>query len=367
MTPLYSGVPNVLENQPLGGVWVETFALGAPAPSGVAPVTVPIPLTCPNFTTMTFQNTRNNLPSLRTMMGATSSGVRKLSSGHLWRHFDIGNLMPNFKFWSPSFPGVTVTSEVADGQYYDGSAVVQLLARGVKKIVAFLNVETILDDPNAECIVPADVAQLFGSSNNCSTSAGAKDRIKVFNKSEFPEVLGKLRASKARGGPTFARAKLDVLPNYTYGVDGGYVVDILLLVLQPSTQFLNTLAPEILKEINGGSLNNFPNYKTVFQNNAGMELTRRQVNLLASYTEWCMSHYDVQTELADLYGVPKNRVTCTDDFQCKPALVGAYVSDTDCAQECKSGYICQTVNGAPSCFATRAGSLTKAACDATCK
>jgi hypothetical protein len=369
MTALYSGVPNVLDNQPIGGVWTETFALGAPSPGGgvVVPLTVASPMQCPNFTTLLLQNSRNNVPSLKTLISVSSAGY----TNYLFNNSKstiLESLNPSFNFWSPSYPGVTVKSDVTDGQYYDNSGVVQLLARGVRKVVSFVNSDNVLDDPAADCPCPSDVSQLFGSSNKCGATSGAYDTIQVFKKSEFQPFFDKLRASKALGGPTFARAQLEVLPNFAYGVEGGFTVDLLVILLQPSPEFNALLAPEVVAEMAPGmSLERFPNYKTIFHNLAVFELTRRQVNLLSSYTEWCITHFDVQAELADLYGVPKTRYMCTDTFQCEMALVGAYDSNADCAKECKSGYTCQLFNGSPACLVTRGGSLTKAACESTCK
>jgi hypothetical protein len=366
MTLLYSGVPRSINFTPTGGVWIETFALGTNAPGSYVPPAVTNPAcgvasASNNGTLISVPSVRNTVPSLRTMIGTSSSALASaLYESN--KSTILEKLIPTFRLWSPQFPGQTVTSNVADGAFSDNTGIVALVARGIRKVVAFINPEEVLVDKNT-CI--GQLAALFGQLPAGCDTTGVFDRNgqQVFKNSEYAGFIQKLLDSKRGGGPTFARASLDVLQNYAYGVEGGYRAEVLMIVLQPSTEFFNLLPQDVQNEIAPGkSLANFPNYLTLFQNklplkDAGIaQLTKRQVNLLASYTEWCMGHPTVQSQMADMYGITMQRFTCSNDFKCIPSIVGPYTTAGDCSAQCIPGYYCNKDAGAaPQCQPSRGG------------
>jgi hypothetical protein len=370
MTLLYSGVPRSINFTPTGGVWIETFALGTNAPGSYVPPTLTnaacataSPSASNNATSISVPSVRNTVPCLRTMIG-TSSGALASAVYENNKSTILEKLIPTFRLWSPQFPGQTVTSNVADGSFSDNTGIVALLARGIRKVVSFVNPEEVLADKNT-CI--GQIAALFGQLPAGCDLTGVFDRNgqQVFKNSEYSGFLQKLLDSKNKGGPTFARASLDVIQNYAYGVEGGYRAEVLMIVLQPSLEFNALLPQEVRNEIAPGKLlANFPNYLTLFQNklplkDAGIaQLTKRQVNLLASYTEWCLGHPTVQSQMADMYGVTMQRFTCSNDFKCLPSIVGPYTTAGECTEQCIPGYYCNReggAGGAPLCQPSRGG------------
>jgi hypothetical protein len=212
-------------------------------------------------------------------------------------------------------------AQITDGAFSDNLGVLPLLARGIKKIVCLNNTFVRVFDDNGNWLKtdgePAcepTIRNLFGDSEfrDCDTYDYAKSTLQVFKSSEYQYIYADLRRSFMAGGPTFARRKLQVLPNILNGIAGNYEVDILFILLQPSTRFLNELPPPIRNSIieeNKIGINslkfkfaNFPGYSTVLPNlYTGMiQLTNTQVNLLSTFTEWCMLHPSLRPHVIEL-------------------------------------------------------------------
>ena len=191
-------------------------------------------------------------------------------------------------------------AKLSDGAFSDNLGVLSLLARGVKKIIVFANGTDTADEI-------CDVPQLFGLARESCVSKGSMslNTIKVFNSDDYiKKVLPQFKTTYESGGPTFARAKLNVLENINLGISGNYEVEILFILLMPSTKFLNSLPSETRKEISdSGLLNNFPWYKTFFQNlNLGIiSLTLEQFNMLSAYTDWYLSQPELKTEIEQMF------------------------------------------------------------------
>ena len=97
-----------------------------------------------------------------------------------------------------------------------------------------------------------------------------------------------------------------------YGVLGNYTVDVLIILLQPSSKFINKLSADIKEQITNisvdtagkpGLFNYFPNYKTLFQNVnfGGVTLTLEQINMLSTYTEWCLLQPELKIHIQQMY------------------------------------------------------------------
>ena len=97
-----------------------------------------------------------------------------------------------------------------------------------------------------------------------------------------------------------------------HGIEGNYEVDILMILLQPASKFLNKLPLEIKNEItfvpltsikSPGLFNDFPLYATFFQNlNAGLvSLTLEQSNFLSSYTDWCLNQPELKVHIQEMF------------------------------------------------------------------
>ena len=105
---------------------------------------------------------------------------------------------------------------------------------------------------------------------------------------------------------------MQVLKNELNGVGGDYSVDLLIIILQTSSNFLKLLPEETRKEIthvpitalkrHRGTLNDFPNYEVAFQNlDKGMlYYTLPQINILSSYTDWCLQQPELKKHVFEM-------------------------------------------------------------------
>jgi hypothetical protein len=329
MTPLYSGVSALLQapnGVVLGGVWLDTFCTGTSAPDP-AVVSVPlhsdggcIPISVP------LQAVQNRVTTLRDVLGTSSSAY----ASDMYDLPLLNELIPAFDVWSAAQPGVTTEVRYGDGGIADNSGVLALLARGVPKIVAFSNVKNAMDT----CI-PADIRSLFGVQHGCRAEYRSNDTPQVFDDKQFDHLFRKLQAAKSTGGPTFARMQLPVLRNDLYGVKGGYVVDILFVVLQRSTKFEALLPQETRQELGiDGKFINFPYFPTMNANGIWHDifyLSLEQVNLMSSYTEWCLQQPELQAHIQNMYE-PDSYPMYFDDnggAECVPSAQG-FVVEKEC-------------------------------------
>ena len=135
---------------------------------------------------------------------------------------------------------------------------------------------------------------------------------KVFNSSEYTNVLNQFQNNFNSGGSTFSRSLLDVLPNQLNGVMGGYQVDLLIVLLQTSNNFLNNLPAAVKSEITynsltsltiDGAFNNFPHFSTSFQNitGGGIQFSLEQINLLSTYTDWYLNQEPLKSHIDQMF------------------------------------------------------------------
>ena len=187
------------------------------------------------------------------------------------------------------------TARLGDGGFIDNIGVIPLVARGVKSIIGFANNSaTSVEQHNdlTQCL--SDTAVLFGFSgdNSCQQKLLGINTAQVFNKEDYPSFAKQFETTFNEGGPCYARAYLDVLPNAVNGVAGGYKVDLLIILLQPAKNFVNSLPLQLQFSISNmlGDLYHFPNYATAFQNPTigPISLTLKQINLITTYTEWSL-------------------------------------------------------------------------------
>lgn len=294
--------------------------------------------------------TKDELMYLRDMIGPSSTAF---AAALCAKHFTIigsgggciGNsLIPLVNLYSPWSKDST-PARLTDGAFVDNIAILPLVARNVKHIVSFWNTaSTLPTGPLAQnCSGMEDLLVLFGRyKETCvDTENKAQNAVQIFESDKFEMVLEQLKLARANRGPVFARVKLNVLENARYGVKGGYTVDLLLIMLQPSADFLSHLPDPIRDEIAPTKeFSDFPNYKTVGQNQGSViTLTERQVNLMAAYTEWCMWHPYLKVHLDDIFACASQ--PCQNGGTCSPAP-SAPVGTCACTPGVWTGDRCET-------------------------
>ena len=218
---------------------------------------------------------------------------------------------------------LTKTMTMGDGGFSDNSGILSLVARGVTRVVSFNNNLLRFFDDNGNTPVDSNgvklcdrqLPALFGieEGKGCDSSQLSENSIQIFYPYDYPDIINQLKTRFLAGGPTFARKKLKVMSNVLNGVKGGYEIDLLLIVLQPSTKFLNLLPAStknaIIEESKGTSdllkykYSNFPNYSTILPDikKGIVELSKLQVNLLSSFTDWQLMQPELRAQIIDIY------------------------------------------------------------------
>jgi hypothetical protein len=202
---------------------------------------------------------------------------------------------------------------LSDGSFVDNNGILPLLARGAKKIIIFDMTDSPLINYNKNSC-DTQIQPLFGiqQGSKCEIYQLAGTTCQVFNREDYTEkVLNRYVDSFEKGGPVFARDYFEVIPNELNGIKGGYNVDLLFISLQPTKNFTDRLPENIRKEITNesiltdnylGEFNNFPNYATLFQNTEGaINLKLSQVNLLSTYTDWCLYQHPIKEMIEEMF------------------------------------------------------------------
>lgn len=318
MTPLYSGIPQIIDgDNNVGGYVIENYAFGNHIIESNNKY---------NSNDCTIVNDvliekNESIKTLSDMIGSSSTAFASIIHNPQIISSVLASILPlDSKEIIPKY-NIVVNSDtdsysellrIGDGAFSDYLGILGLLSRGVRYIICFNNTETSINNSKNNC--DNSLLSLFGlGKQSCLLSNPSLNNIQVFDSKDYDsKVLHQFQNTYDIGGPTFARTKLNVLPNKIYGIDGNYIVDILFIMLQPSRNFIKELNIDIRKEITynnltspevHGEFNNFPNYLTFFQNlNKGVtSLTLPQINLLSSYTDWCLQQPELKKHIIEMY------------------------------------------------------------------
>jgi hypothetical protein len=122
--------------------------------------------------------------------------------------------------------------------------------------------------------------------------------IQVFPNSYYEDYINQIEMRWRGGGVVYYRKKVPVLQNRRYGIAGEYEVELLIIILQQSIEYNSRLPEEITSRFKykNGLYGNFPNYRT-----KRIKLEREEVNLLSSYTEWCIEDEELKKEILEMY------------------------------------------------------------------
>ncbi len=310
-TPLYTGSPQIVQADDgafIGGSYMDTFAIGSEAPTVATPI---FAQSCES-TVVQVQPLENTVMTLSNMVAASSSVLSSIL--FIEDGISLDRALPSYEMWSPAAPGVTQSCVMADGGVINNPGIIALLARGVTKIVCnYANGQTwdssqvlLTEDAMGEIMAMFGVLP-EGYTNAAAgvTYKGAGNLVQVFDSKDWPAFRAMFVQTRATGGPMYSRATLNVLPNLLYGISGNYTVDLFIMMLNSSTEFVSALPAETQAEIAKGSWGkfaNFPTYPLFLENYTAITAyTRAQSNLLYAYSYWCWTHPSVQAHLKEMY------------------------------------------------------------------
>lgn len=297
LTPMYSGMLglhayNSADYRTMGGTWQETFATGSRLP--VDPVTDPVPVTaltlCDTPARLHVQSTRNKMVTLSDIMAASSASSWFTSIAQ-----------PTYAVW-PAPPGSrgvgTSDVQLGDAGCAENMALLSLMARRLDRIVCFLQPPQDLDVAESETL-----RAMFGLSTTPQTMLPAPGDLQIFATDSYPTLLQNLKDSRAGGGPCSSVFRADNVQNALYGVNDKFLRTVLFIVLQRAPKFEQQLPANVIKEFGAtGLFPGFPYMPASMPAATGstgnlISLTRPQVNLLASFTDWYTTQLSSEIQL----------------------------------------------------------------------
>lgn len=300
-SPLYVGSPQLFpaaapDGADIGGGYVETFAFdsGTPStPDADQYVTVPTP---------------DPIFLLSDLIGSSGAAPGIILGG-----FNKPEWFAKFSHW----PSVNIGQQPAttysfvDGGPLENLGIVPLLRRQYPIILAFANSEHPIGAENDLMVdgISHDISRLFGF--NPQYTRGNNENTQLFPASKFQALADGLKAAKANGqATTFIDSYPIIQPNFfdIPSYPDKRDVTIVWFYNDINQEWKSKLSPPVQELLNSEEptnyLANFPNYRTVGQNNnlSGLpeilQLTAQQINLLAH-----MSCYTVMSVAEELRGL----------------------------------------------------------------
>lgn len=208
---------------------------------------------------------------------------------------EVDCIVPRYPYWPVADPvqQQELLYWFADGGSLENSGVCSLLARGVPRIISFINSQTPLQaSPGAQITVDSTVQLLFGiepdaasvaltESHVASAPNATPDFVQVFESTKYYDLVnGLVDANINNGGPAMFKQTLNVLKNDNFDIPGGGTVEILWVYNTAVPNWNKLLTPDVQSAVNG--LSNFPNYLTIEQ----LGLDPIEVNALAELSFW---------------------------------------------------------------------------------
>jgi len=281
LTPMYAGIRHSFGRK-YGGVYVASWAYDRlpEGPSDGKTLTVHQGAGDRNFTIADMAAVAGSAPELALLLG------QKLSSLPSWAQGFSGSLagfFPSLTHVTIRDGGVVVSGPVAhgDGGFTDNFGLMPLLARGVKNVIVFANV-------NGEYDRNDDVASYFERVPGPGFT-GNKSLNVVFEPGGYSAMKKTFAQQVEAGRPlVFCDRGWKVLANQTYEI-APYTLDgicwVYLHAVDDWSARVKQRDPRFVALLQKKEYNTFPWYDTFKQ----LKLDVPQVNLLADLESWIMT------------------------------------------------------------------------------
>lgn len=273
--------PKVTGDMEIGGGLIQPFAMGSSVVSISGDLATVTPPSRPY--------------SLVDMAGISSAAFAQTVQD---KFHEFDSLEPKYQYWPVADP-VPQTANYfwfADGGSLENTGICSLLARGVPRIISFVNTEVpLLTKPLSQggaVTIDSSIQLLFGTDPDeptkklqdsyiASAPNATPDEIQVFEKARYYELMNGLAVANVQdGGPAMFKQTLTVLPNKTFGIAGLYDVEILWVYNTAVPNWIKLLSPDVQSTVN--RLKHFPNYETMGQ----LGLSATEVNALTELSFW---------------------------------------------------------------------------------
>lgn len=233
--------------------------------------------------------------SLADIVGSSSAAFAQVAEE---KYPELSGLVPRYNYWPVRNRARTPAQDYrfADGGSLENLGLNALLARGLRRLVVFVNTDEAVRSEAGEIVLSSDLPPLFGLQPFLSgrgyvaygpnqPGSGANRLFRhnqVFSTADFAKLQKALWSAKQSQGTVMAAQRLEVLPNPWFGIEGGYLVDVLWIYNDFVPAWWKGLHEAVRLFIDAESLDDFPLYNTFTQ----LELSRYLVNALAHLSAW---------------------------------------------------------------------------------
>jgi len=282
------------ETRLVGGGFVQPFAFGGDpspqAPAGCQPAQPPAACSLADLPATPRPY------SLADAAGTSSSAA----AGSLDQFGLTDQLGAQAQYWPVTTEAKPPVEEFdfGDGGSLENYGLLPLLQRKVERAVVFINTSRTLDlnyDPSQAPTskdVDGNLPPFFGY------PMGVKTHNQVFAQKDWPGLITAFQNARRAGKTVMAETEHEVQANEWWGIEGGWKVRVLWFYLERVEDWESQLPFRIRMQIKLGNwglgflspYRDFPNYKTIDEDLLDLvELTPRQVNLLADLTCWTIT------------------------------------------------------------------------------
>jgi hypothetical protein len=176
----------------------------------------------------------------------------------------------------------------SDGGYSSYTPVASLIARGVTKIVAFVNSYTPLANatqynPVKQGYVTDLISSSFAAWFGFKTADYYESATHIFPQDQFVGLVKKMQASQAAGNGAFVRAQLTTIANVQFAVPAGLKVDIAFFLTSSSSKFISRLPLDVQADIALGDAGPYPKFPYT---STEIAYTKKQANLLVALSSF---------------------------------------------------------------------------------
>ncbi len=234
--------------------------------------------------------------ALNDIVGCSSAAFAQMLEE---KYTELEGMVPRYAYWPVQARASqqALRYRFADGGSLENMGLNALLARGVPRIMAFVNTDEPIyrDDSSGDIVISSDIPPLFGfqpwvagqgyvpySQNPGSGATRLYRHNQVFPISQFQPLLNALYAARQAGGSMLVTQQLQVLANSWFNVPAQASVTVLWVYNDFVQSWWNQLHWTVRDAIDAESLGQFPRYNTFTQ----LWLPATLVNALAHLSCW---------------------------------------------------------------------------------
>ena len=247
---------------PVGGGFIEPFAMGGTAP------TKPISPCGVGHDCADIKLNPHRRFRLADAAGTSSAAFaaqvsESILESLLTKILALGSIVPEEPYWLVPRPNVPVKEyRFADGGSLENFGVISLLQRKVKKIVVFINTETMIDTKFDPATMTPNIGTIDYDFYTLFADFTFENHLNnnVFSREDFIDVYNQFLSCIKNGKTVMAKMNTQTKENNWWGIPDSQSVEILWVYNYKVENWDSLLNTNIQNEISLGTKGMFPNF-----------------------------------------------------------------------------------------------------------